>query len=185
MSGICGGGGAIRRVHGMERKHLASIERSFLSFANCAIDDSSAWISVVLKGIKRRSVTPQNRPKSPVLMPTETTHSCLAFAHSLLQALPASIRAAGDRSNARATVQSRLHTFGVSMAAQTSDASSPPALGAEPERLAYSIHEAAKLLGVDYFSVYRLIQRGKLRACRVLRGKLLVPRSELLRLLNS
>jgi excisionase family DNA binding protein len=56
---------------------------------------------------------------------------------------------------------------------------------AEPERLAYSIQEAADLLGVDYFSVYRLIQRGKLRACRALRGKLLVPRSELLRLLNG
>ena len=56
---------------------------------------------------------------------------------------------------------------------------------AEPERLAYSIQEAADLLGVDYFSVYRLIRRKKLRACRALRGKLLVPRSELLRLLNS
>ena len=55
----------------------------------------------------------------------------------------------------------------------------------QPERLAYSLREAADLLGVDYFSVYRLIQRGKLRACRALRGKLLVPRSELLRLLNS
>jgi excisionase family DNA binding protein len=55
----------------------------------------------------------------------------------------------------------------------------------ETERLAYSIHECANLLGVDYFSVYRLIQRGKLRACRALRGKLLVPRSELLRLLKS
>ncbi len=54
----------------------------------------------------------------------------------------------------------------------------------ETERLAYSVHEAANLLGVDYFSVYRLIQRGKLRACRALRGKLLVPRSELLRLLK-
>lgn len=54
----------------------------------------------------------------------------------------------------------------------------------ETERLAYSVHEAADLLGVDYFSVYRLIQRGKLRACRALRGKLLVPRSELLRLLK-
>jgi excisionase family DNA binding protein len=54
----------------------------------------------------------------------------------------------------------------------------------ESERLAYSVQEAADLLGVDYFSVYRLIQRGKLRACRALRGKLLVPRSELLRLLN-
>lgn len=55
----------------------------------------------------------------------------------------------------------------------------------EAERLAYSIHEAAELLGVDYFSVYRLIRRGKLRACRALRGKLLVPRSELLRLLKE
>jgi excisionase family DNA binding protein len=57
-------------------------------------------------------------------------------------------------------------------------------LAAETERLAYSVQESADLLGVDYFSVYRLIQRGKLRACRALRGKLLVPRSELLRLLK-
>ena len=56
---------------------------------------------------------------------------------------------------------------------------------AEQERLAYSVKEAADLLGVDYFSVYRLIQRGKLRACRALRGKLLVPRTELLRLLKN
>jgi excisionase family DNA binding protein len=58
-------------------------------------------------------------------------------------------------------------------------------LAADTERLAYSVQESADLLGVDYFSVYRLIQRGKLRACRALRGKLLVPRSELLRLLKS
>jgi excisionase family DNA binding protein len=64
----------------------------------------------------------------------------------------------------------------------------PPPSAAPPveaERLAYSIQESADLLGVDYFSVYRLIQRGKLRACRALRGKLLVPRSELLRLLKG
>ncbi len=54
----------------------------------------------------------------------------------------------------------------------------------DSERLAYSVDEAAQLLGVHYFSVYRMIQRGKLRACRVLRGKLLVPRSELLKLLK-
>ncbi len=53
------------------------------------------------------------------------------------------------------------------------------------ERLAYSIEEAAAMLGVHYFSVYRLIQRGKLKPCRALRGKLLVPRSELLKLLKS
>jgi excisionase family DNA binding protein len=55
----------------------------------------------------------------------------------------------------------------------------------DSERLAYSVEEAAQLLGVHYFSVYRMIQRGKLRACRVLRGKLLVPRSELLKLLKA
>jgi excisionase family DNA binding protein len=53
------------------------------------------------------------------------------------------------------------------------------------ERLAYSIAEAAAMLGVHYFSIYRLIQRGKLKPCRALRGKLLVPRSELLKLLNA
>jgi excisionase family DNA binding protein len=60
-----------------------------------------------------------------------------------------------------------------------------PTAAAEKERLAYSLKEAADLLGVDYFSVYRLVQRGKLRACRALRGKLLVPRAELLRLLKA
>ena len=53
------------------------------------------------------------------------------------------------------------------------------------ERIAYSIHEAADMLGVDYFSVYRLIQRGKLKACRALRGKFLISKVELFRLLNA
>jgi len=55
----------------------------------------------------------------------------------------------------------------------------------QTERLAYSIKEAAALMGVEYFSIYRLIQRGKIRACRALRGKILVPRTELLRLLKG
>jgi len=55
----------------------------------------------------------------------------------------------------------------------------------QTDRLAYSVEETAELLGVHYFSVYRMIQRGNLRACRVLRGKLLVPRSELLKLLKT
>ncbi|MCO5050785.1 MAG: helix-turn-helix domain-containing protein [Verrucomicrobiae bacterium] len=59
----------------------------------------------------------------------------------------------------------------------------PPSTATQ-ERLAYSVQEAADLLGVNYFSVYRLIQRGKLKVCRALRGKLLVPRSELLKLLK-
>jgi excisionase family DNA binding protein len=53
------------------------------------------------------------------------------------------------------------------------------------ERLAYSVDECAQLLGINYFSVYRMIQHGKLHACRVMRGKLLVPRSELLKLLET
>jgi excisionase family DNA binding protein len=68
---------------------------------------------------------------------------------------------------------------------ETPASSSISAAGHEPERLAYSVQESADLLGVDYFSVYRLIQRGKLRACRALRGKILVPRIELLRLLKG
>jgi excisionase family DNA binding protein len=90
-----------------------------------------------------------------------------------------------NRSSTRAADELPFDTFGSSMGTETSDASSPPGPADERERLAYSIHEAANLLGVDYFSVYRLIQRGKLRACRALRGKLLVPRAELLRLLKS
>jgi excisionase family DNA binding protein len=53
------------------------------------------------------------------------------------------------------------------------------------ERLAYSIQESADMLGIHYYTAYRLIQRGKLKACRVLRGKFLVPRSELVKLLNT
>lgn len=52
------------------------------------------------------------------------------------------------------------------------------------ERLAYSVQEAADMLGINYFSVYRLIQRGKLRVCRAMNRKLLVPRTELLKLLK-
>jgi excisionase family DNA binding protein len=60
----------------------------------------------------------------------------------------------------------------------------PPPTAA-PERLAYSVEEAAAMLGVHYFSVYRLIQRGKIKPCRALRGKLLVPRTELVKLLKT
>jgi excisionase family DNA binding protein len=56
---------------------------------------------------------------------------------------------------------------------------------AREERLAYSIPEAADLLGLDYFSVYRLVVRGKLKACRALRGKFLITRAELNRFLNA
>ena len=59
----------------------------------------------------------------------------------------------------------------------------PVTVSPPTERLAYSIQKSADMLGVNYFSVYHLIQRGKLKACRALRGKLLVPRTELLKLL--
>lgn len=68
------------------------------------------------------------------------------------------------------------------MEASQSNTTEPPP---RPERISYSIHEAAEMLGVDYFSVYRLIQRGKLKACRALRGKFLIPKTELFRLLNN
>jgi hypothetical protein len=55
----------------------------------------------------------------------------------------------------------------------------------EPERLAYSPKEFAAMIGEDYFSVCRLIQRGNCAHAGRLRGKLLVPRLELLRLLKG
>ena len=66
----------------------------------------------------------------------------------------------------------------------TTPKNNEPPNPAPAERLAYSVQEAADMLGVNYFSVYRLIQRGKLKACRALRGKLLVPHAELLKLLQ-
>lgn len=53
-----------------------------------------------------------------------------------------------------------------------------------PERIAYTVHEVAEMLGVHYFAVYWLVQRKKLHACRALPGKLLIPRSEIFRLLH-
>jgi excisionase family DNA binding protein len=64
---------------------------------------------------------------------------------------------------------------------ETTQTATPPPV----ERLAYSIEEAAEMLGINYHSIYRLIQRGKLKACRALRGKLLISREELLKLLKS
>lgn len=68
---------------------------------------------------------------------------------------------------------------------ETAAENNEPPKPTPPERLAYSIQEAADMLGVNYFSIYRLIQRGKLKVCRALRGKLLVPRTELLKLLQT
>ncbi len=53
-----------------------------------------------------------------------------------------------------------------------------------PERLAYSKGEVAKILGVSLSTIGRMIHAGKLRAVRVGRRRILVPRTELERLLD-
>jgi excisionase family DNA binding protein len=70
---------------------------------------------------------------------------------------------------------------------ETKNEEQPTATPTAPtaERLAYSVQEAADMLGINYYTMYRLIQRQKLKTCRVLRGKLLVPRTELLQLLQT
>ena len=60
-----------------------------------------------------------------------------------------------------------------------------PATAPPVERLAYSVQESADMLGINYYTMYRLIQRQKIKTCRVMRGKLLVPRTELLQLLQT
>jgi excisionase family DNA binding protein len=51
-------------------------------------------------------------------------------------------------------------------------------------RLAYSIQEAADSLGISYISVFRLIQRGKLKTVRDIRNHL-IPAVELQRFLGG
>ena len=52
------------------------------------------------------------------------------------------------------------------------------------EKMAFSIKEAAVLLGLSYCSVWRMVRRGKLRVVGDLRTKL-VPRAELERYLSN
>ena len=53
-----------------------------------------------------------------------------------------------------------------------------------PPRLAYSMRETSKIIGVNYQTVYRLLKRGKLRSSSALRTKL-IPHSEIERFLND
>lgn len=46
-------------------------------------------------------------------------------------------------------------------------------------RLAYTLDETAKILGVSYISVYRLVQRRKLKCSNALPGRKLVPHTEI------
>jgi excisionase family DNA binding protein len=51
-------------------------------------------------------------------------------------------------------------------------------------RLAYTMEETAKILGVSYITIHRLLKRGKLRSSSALRHKL-IPMSEIERFLKS
>jgi hypothetical protein len=46
-------------------------------------------------------------------------------------------------------------------------------------RMAYTLHETAKILGVSYISVYRLVQRKKLKCQTALPGRKLIPLREI------
>ena len=46
-------------------------------------------------------------------------------------------------------------------------------------RLAYTLHETAKILGISYISVYRLVERRKLKASTALPGRKLIPAREI------
>lgn len=51
-------------------------------------------------------------------------------------------------------------------------------------RLAYSLNEAAQILGISYITAFRLCQRGKLRSCGALRTKL-IAKTEIERFLRD
>jgi len=51
-------------------------------------------------------------------------------------------------------------------------------------RLAYTMEETAKILGVSYITVHRLIKRGLLRSSTALRHKL-IPATEIERFLKA
>lgn len=51
-------------------------------------------------------------------------------------------------------------------------------------RLAYSMRETAKILGVSYITVHRLLKRGKLRASDAIRNKV-IPLTEIERFLRE
>lgn len=58
------------------------------------------------------------------------------------------------------------------------------AVGEQPERLTYTIEEAARLLGISRGSAYEAVRRGELPVLKI--GKrLLVPRAVLERILTD
>jgi len=55
---------------------------------------------------------------------------------------------------------------------------------ASKPRMAYSMKEAAEILGISYISVWRLVKRRKLRAVDALRTKI-IPLQEIQRFLSQ
>ena len=51
-------------------------------------------------------------------------------------------------------------------------------------QLAFSMNEAAQVLGISYISVHRLLKRGLLKSSTALRHKI-IPRTEIERFLNA
>ena len=51
-------------------------------------------------------------------------------------------------------------------------------------RLAYTMQETAKILGVSYITIHRLLKRGKLRASDAIRNKV-IPKTEIERFLRE
>lgn len=51
-------------------------------------------------------------------------------------------------------------------------------------RLAFTMDETAKMLGISYISVHRLLKRGLLKSSKALRHKL-IPAAEIQRFLNA
>jgi excisionase family DNA binding protein len=51
-------------------------------------------------------------------------------------------------------------------------------------RLAYTMKETAKILGVSYITIHRLLKRGKLRASDAIRNKV-IPLTEIERFLRE
>ena len=55
----------------------------------------------------------------------------------------------------------------------------PGTASAPLPRLAYTLHETAKILGISYISVYRLVERKKLKCSNALPGRKLIPSREI------
>ena len=91
------------------------------------------------------------------------------------------IRRNRNQSRRRATgeAQAETPTPETQAAASVAEVTPAPAL----PKLAYSAHETAEILGVDYFTVLKLIKRGLLRSSNALRHKL-IPHAEIERFLR-